>query len=135
MVTAAEEPEALQGSEAVTPEDLADIFSPIYFDYNRYKLGEQALNQLTKIAKHMTENPGSATLVQGHCDERGSDEYNLALGEKRADMIRNYLVRYGVKSERVNIISYGEERPAVMGSSGDAYSKNRRAQFEVRNAQ
>ena len=70
-------------------------------------------------------------LIEGHCDERGTDEYNLALGERRALAVRRYLVALGISADRLHTISYGEEKPAVLGSDEAAWSKNRRAEFKV----
>ncbi len=71
--------------------------------------------------------------IEGHCDERGSNEYNLALGQRRAEAVRRYLLSYGLDASRFNTISYGEERPLVRASSEDAWSQNRRSEFAVTN--
>ena len=78
-------------------------------------------------SKPYRANDGVAITIEGHCDERGTREYNLALGERRANAVRNYLIALGVSGSRLNTISYGKERPAVLGSTESSWSKNRRA--------
>jgi peptidoglycan-associated lipoprotein len=115
---------------APAPEDR-DTFKPVYFDYDKSNIQPQYQPVLEAIAKWMSTKPNRNLLVAGHCDERGTDEYNLALGERRALAVRRYLVALGVVADRVHTISYGEEMPAVPGSSEAAWSKNRRAEFKV----
>ena len=79
----------------------------------------------------MQTNSGVQVVIEGHCDERGSDEYNLALGESRALAAKNYLVSLGINENRLSVISYGEEKPAVMGSDEEAWAQNRRAEFKA----
>lgn len=107
------------------------IFKPIYFEYNKSSIRPEYQPVLENIAKWLVTNDRSQLLVEGHCDERGTDEYNLALGERRALAVRRYLVALGASSDRVHTISYGEEKPAVPGSDESAWSKNRRAEFKV----
>lgn len=106
-------------------------FGNIYFEFDRYRLTPEANGVLTRHAKALMENPSWTALVEGHCDERGTVEYNLALGEKRADAAKQFLTNYGVAPSRVRIISYGKERPAVMGSTEAAWAKNRRCEFKI----
>jgi len=113
-----------------SPEDRA-IFTPIYFEYNKSNIRPEYQPTLENISKWLGENGGSQLLIEGHCDERGTDEYNLALGERRALAVRRYLIALGVGSDRVHTISYGEEKPAMYGSDESAWSKNRRAEFKV----
>ncbi|GMW00738.1 MAG: hypothetical protein AMXMBFR84_18750 [Candidatus Hydrogenedentota bacterium] len=101
----------------------------VYFDYNSSALRPDALNSLKRNAEIMKQNPTTLYQIEGHCDERGTQEYNLALGERRALSVREYLTRLGVSGDRVITISYGEEMPAVMGSGESAWSKNRRCEF------
>ena len=109
----------------------SDELKTVYFAYDSYKLTGDARNVLKNSAKWLKDN-GSATIqVEGHCDERGTTEYNLALGERRANAAKDYLVRLGVDASRVSIISYGEERPVDPGHDETAWSKNRRAAFVV----
>ncbi|BCR06157.1 peptidoglycan-associated lipoprotein [Desulfuromonas versatilis] len=101
----------------------------IYFEFDSVLLSDEARATLQKNAQWLKSNAGSRITIEGHTDERGSDAYNLALGERRAVATRNYLVTLGVSADRIQIISYGEERPALQGSTEDAWSKNRRAEF------
>jgi len=103
----------------------------IHFDYNQFTLDEQARVTLEQNAVFLRSNPSLKVVIEGHCDERGSDEYNLALGERRAAAARNYLVSLGIAADRLKIISYGEEQPLVAASNEEAWAKNRRADFKV----
>ncbi len=111
-------------------EDRA-VLKPIYFEYNKSNIRPEYQPVLENISKWLANKAGSQLLIEGHCDERGTDEYNLALGERRALSVRRYLIALGVASDRVHTISYGEEKPAVPGSDEAAWSKNRRAEFKV----
>jgi len=111
-------------------EDKA-VFKPIYFEYNKSNIRPEYQPVLEGISKWLVKKDESQLLIEGHCDERGTDEYNLALGERRALAVRRYLIALGISSDRVHTISYGEEKPAVPGSDEAAWSKNRRAEFKV----
>lgn len=102
----------------------------VYFDYDAFTLKPAARQALERNATWLQANPAVKLVIEGHCDERGSDEYNLALGERRALAVKGYLTTLGVVAERLATISYGEERPAVEGQSEAAWSKNRRAEFK-----
>jgi len=108
-----------------------NVLKPIYFEYNKSNIRPEYQPVLESISKWLVKKDGSQLLIEGHCDERGTDEYNLALGERRALAVRRYLIALGVSSDRVHTISYGEEKPAVPGSDEAAWSKNRRAEFKV----
>jgi len=101
----------------------------IYFGYDSVNLSSGARNTLRDNAKFIKKSKKSRVLVEGHCDERGSNEYNLALGERRANTVRDYLANLGVSKSRLKAVSYGEERPANSGNSETAWSKNRRVEF------
>lgn len=103
----------------------------IYFDFDQYVLTDSAKDQLTINADLLKAAPAVKVKVEGHCDERGSDEYNLALGEKRALATKNYLVSLGVAASRLSVISYGEEMPLDPATTEAAWAKNRRAEFKV----
>lgn len=103
----------------------------IQFAYNQFTLEEQARMILEKNAVYLRSNPALKVVIEGHCDDRGSDEYNLALGERRAMAARNYLVSLGIAAERLAIISYGEEQPLVAAANEEAWAKNRRAEFKA----
>ncbi|MBN2062478.1 MAG: peptidoglycan-associated lipoprotein Pal [Deltaproteobacteria bacterium] len=103
----------------------------IYFDFDKSELKPEARAILTKKAEWLRANPGFSVRIEGHCDERGTNEYNLALGERRADAAWKFLNALGVSSNRMTTVSYGEERPAVAGHNEAAWSKNRRDQFKL----
>ncbi len=107
----------------------AEALETIYFAFDSFLLSEEARQSLLKNAQWLKENNSVRITIEGHADERGSDEYNLALGEKRATMVKRYLVGLGIAPERLSTISYGEEKPAVKGNDESAWSKNRRAEF------
>lgn len=104
----------------------------IHFDFDQYVLTDAAKGILVSNAGLLRAAPAVKVLIEGHCDERGSDEYNLALGEKRALATKNYLVSLGVAADRMSVISYGEEMPIDSASTKDAWAKNRRANFKVK---
>jgi peptidoglycan-associated lipoprotein len=106
-------------------------FQMIHFDFDKYNLRPDAIEGLNQNAKVLMENPDTKIRIEGHCDERGTVEYNLALGEKRAGAARDYLVKLGVSASRIETISYGKERPLDFGSSEVTWAKNRRDEFKV----
>lgn len=109
--------------------DPATDLEIIHFDYNSYTLTPAALEVLKRNADRIKSQPSVAIQIEGHCDERGTQEYNLALGERRALTVREYLINLGVDSARLTTISYGEEDPKEAGHTEAAWSKNRRGQF------
>ena len=113
--------------EPGSQEDLiVNVGDRVFFDYNSSELDADAQELLQDQVAWIKQHNASVT-VEGHCDERGTREYNLALGEKRAQAVKNYLTSLGVPSVNVSTISYGKERPAVVGSNDDAWSQNRRS--------
>ncbi len=104
----------------------------IHFDFDQYVLTDEAKSILVNNAGLLRSAPAVKILIEGHCDERGSDEYNLALGEKRALATKNYLVSLGVADDRMSVISYGEEMPLDPAHNKAAWAKNRRANFKVK---
>jgi peptidoglycan-associated lipoprotein len=110
------------------PTDLVDIF----FDYDKSNLRSDALSTMEKNGRALVTNPDFNVVLEGHCDERGTTEYNLALGERRAKAAYDYLRRYGIDVSRLTTISYGEERPFDPGHSESAWAKNRRVHFVKR---
>jgi peptidoglycan-associated lipoprotein len=108
---------------------IAEVFKPIYFSYDQSTLSPEAQSILQEIGKLMKEVPEITARVEGHADERGTNEYNLALGERRSIAVQDYLGSYGVQKSRLQTISYGEEKPAVMGSDESTWAKNRRVEF------
>jgi peptidoglycan-associated lipoprotein len=123
-------------TEAPQPEESAakpvrgtDVeLETIYFDFDRFDIRADARPVLRANAASISDISGSVT-VEGHCDERGSAEYNLALGERRANAVKRYLVDLGVSSSKLRTVSFGEERPAVQGHDESAWRYNRRADF------
>ena len=99
----------------------------VFFAYDSYSVTTRGLVTLQKQAKWMEANSSFTVIVQGHCDERGTREYNLALGERRANSAKDYVVGYGIDPSRISTISYGKERPVATASSEGAWMKNRRA--------
>ncbi|MFO7937517.1 MAG: OmpA family protein [Kiritimatiellia bacterium] len=106
-------------------------FEPVYFTFDSYVLPPNEIAKVDMIGEHLKNNMSHVLVVEGHCDERGSEEYNLALGENRALSVRSYLVNMGISSDRIQTRSYGEEKPAVMGSGESAWSMNRRCEFAL----
>jgi len=98
-----------------------------FFDFDDFSLRQDAKSALEKDGKYLEKNSGMKAVIEGHCDERGSVEYNLALGEKRARAAKDYLVSYGIPGGRLTTISYGKERPFESGHDEEAWAKNRRA--------
>lgn len=110
--------------------DLTSLEQTIYFDYNDASIREDGKAVLTKIAQMMIRDPGIKLEIEGHCDDRGSTEYNLHLGERRARAVEKYLLTQGVKGGQISTISYGEERPVDLGENDAAWAKNRRAELK-----
>jgi peptidoglycan-associated lipoprotein len=104
----------------------------IYFDFDKYDIRPADTKTLDANAAWLKSNPNHLILIEGHCDERGTNEYNLALGERRAKSTMNYLVSQGVQANRITIISYGEERPACTDKTEACWAKNRRSHFLVK---
>ncbi len=120
------------GSEAAISEGRTSApFLPIYFDFDRYDIRPDMRSRMEHNAKVMLDHPDIKVEIQGNCDERGTNEYNLALGEKRAKAARDYLVNMGVDPGRITIVSLGEEKPLDPGHNETAWAKNRRDDFIV----
>jgi peptidoglycan-associated lipoprotein len=103
-----------------------------YFDYDSAVLSQQTLSGLLFVADYLKSNPGIQILIEGHCDERGTRDYNIALGHKRADAVRKQLARMGVEQQRITTKSFGKERPAMRGTSPETWAKNRRTVIRIR---
>ena len=103
-----------------------------YFDYDSAVLSQQTLSGLLFVADYLKFNPAVQILVEGHCDERGTRDYNIALGHKRADAVRKQLARMGVDRQRITTKSFGKERPAMRGTSPETWAKNRRTVIRIR---
>ena len=106
---------------------VINVGDRVFFDFDKSDLRPDAIDQLNRQADFLKANGSITVVVEGHCDERGTREYNLALGDRRASSAKQYLESLGVGGGRVETISYGKERPAVLGSNEDAWAQNRRA--------
>jgi peptidoglycan-associated lipoprotein len=120
-------------TEAAAREAAGEAFvnENIYFAFDSAVLSDQAQEILNSNADYMRTNPGVRVTVEGHCDERGTNAYNIALGERRAESVKNFFVDLGISAKRLNTTSYGEERPIAMGQNEASWAKNRRAQFVI----
>lgn len=112
--------------------ELKTVLEKIYFDFDAHSLSSKARNSLVKNAEIMKKDSTVTVRIEGHCDERGSDAYNLALGEKRAKTAMKYLVTLGIPEERLSVISYGKEKPLAAGHDEAAWAQNRRDEFVIR---
>jgi peptidoglycan-associated lipoprotein len=111
-----------------TQEDLVvNVGDRVFFSFNESTLSTEAQATLDRQAAWLKKYPSAKVTVEGHCDERGTREYNIALGERRATAAKNYLVAAGISAARISTVSYGKERPAVVGSNEAAWAQNRRA--------
>ncbi|MBM3421954.1 MAG: peptidoglycan-associated lipoprotein Pal [Chlorobi bacterium] len=105
--------------------ELGDIF----FDFDKSELRAEAVQQLQKNFDWMKQNPAGTLIIEGHCDERGTNEYNMALGERRANAAKDYMINIGADPAKMQTVSYGEERPFALGHDEAAWQQNRRAHF------
>ncbi len=111
---------------------LSGIFRHIHFAYNSNLIkGDENLGIVRDVANYMRKSPNTYIFVEGHCDERGPESYNLALGSNRANSVRNMLIKEGVNPDNIFTISYGKERPLVLGHEEESWAQNRRAEFKV----
>jgi len=123
--------ESTSTSDSIEPgsqEDLiVNVGDRVFFNYDSAELDTDAKELLQDQVAWLKQYSDVSVIIEGHCDERGTREYNLALGEKRAQSVKNYLINLGISADRVTTISYGKERPAVVGSSDGAWAQNRRS--------
>ena len=137
-----EEPQQIEREEPpvieVEEEPEADVFDPskyqlddVYFDFDKSDLRDDTRQALNRYAQVLKANSDLMVLVEGHCDERGTEEYNMGLGERRASRVFDYLVSLGVSAGRMDTISYGELRPKSMGHNEEVWAQNRRAHFKL----
>jgi len=112
-------------------EELSGMFPDIDFDYDKYDIREDGKSVLKSLADYLIKNPSVKVLIEGHCDERGTSEYNLGLGDKRAKAAQDYLLSLGVPSSRISTISYGKEKPHCSEHAEECWAKNRRDQFVI----
>jgi peptidoglycan-associated lipoprotein len=115
--------------QAKSSDQLTAALDKVFFAFDSNALSDEARATLAKNAAFLKQNKSATVRIEGNCDERGSDEYNLALGEKRAQAARQYLITLGTAANRLSVISYGKEKPADQGHSEEAWAKNRRDEF------
>ncbi len=125
-------PTSTEPAPTETAPTVQDQLKDVFFDYDAAALSSESQAALDGNGRLLLDNASVSVEVQGHCDERGTVEYNLSLGDRRAQSARDYLVRYGVPAARVTTVSYGEERPFSTGADEAAWAQNRRAHFVVR---
>jgi peptidoglycan-associated lipoprotein len=123
--------DSMMGGDSSTLSTTSSRLAAIYFEYDQANLDDSARTTLKSNFNVLKQDANMSIVIEGHCDSRGTDEYNLALGERRAKSIRDYLVNLGLPTKRVSTISYGEERPAVSGENESAWAQNRRGEFVV----
>jgi peptidoglycan-associated lipoprotein len=122
----------IPGPAAGSQEELTvEVGDRVFFDYDKYDVRADQRGTVEALAAWLDTNPSVTLTIEGHCDERGTREYNLALGDRRANAVRDYLVALGTNPARLTTVSYGEERPAVLGSNDSAWAQNRRGVFVV----
>jgi len=112
-------------------EEISGMFKDIYFDYDKYDVREDAKQTLKAVADHLRKNAAQKVLIEGHCDDRGTSEYNLGLGDKRSRSAKDFLVSLGVPSSRIDTISYGKEKTVCSEHTEDCWAKNRRGHFVI----
>ncbi len=135
--------EGIDTTSAASRDSLADLLDPdkgerdrnifsaqtVYFAFDSSVVRPADVSKVEIVAAHLQANPGHAVIIEGHCDERGTVEYNRSLGERRAQSVREIMVRAGADASRIHTISFGEDVPAVAGTTEAAYSQNRRGEF------
>ena len=126
-------PPPAPATDAAAAERLAFVPEPVRFAYDQSALDDNGRAQLTALGRHLQGSPGVKVRVVGHADERGTPEYNMSLGDERARVARDYLVRMGISTDRILTSSRGEEEPAVTGGSESALAANRRDEFVLMN--
>ena len=132
MTSGSEFREAPLGAEKVRETTASMKLEPVYFDLDRFDIRAKAVSTLRANARAIKSNAGGGgMIIEGHCDERGSDEYNLALGERRAKVVKRFLVDLGVPASQLSTVSYGETMPATAGHDELAWRLNRRSEFRA----
>ena len=112
-------------------EEVSGMFEDIHFDFDKFNIRDDAKPTLKKVADYLIKNDKQSALIEGHCDERGTSEYNLGLGDRRARATRDYLVSLGLPSSRIEMVSYGKERPLCSEHNEECWAKNRRSHFVI----
>jgi len=116
-------------SERPAGKEYESQFEPVYFDYDSSQINTAERSKIETVAEYLRQHGNVGIVVEGHCDERGSREYNMALGERRALAVRAYLIGLGIDGSRVQTKSYGEEKPVALGHDEESWRLNRRAEF------
>ncbi len=111
--------------------ESAEALQNIYFEFDKHELGPEALKQLSKTTAWLSSNPEAKISIEGHCDERGTVNYNNRLGLKRAESAKNYFIHSGIETERITVISFGKEKPVDIRHTDSAWTKNRRDEFKL----
>jgi peptidoglycan-associated lipoprotein len=119
------------GMSHLSGSEVRGQFQPVYFAYDSSTVADAERAKIEEVASFLRSNGTRAIVVEGHCDERGSNEYNLALGERRALAVRAYLVGLGIGAERIQTKSFGEEQPVAMGHNEESWRLNRRSEFVI----
>ena len=122
-------PKSQEKAESVVPSNLT--FQTIYFDYDKSSINDNQRSAMEKNAQLLSRYKSVKIRIEGHCDERGTEEYNQALGQRRADAVKNYLSNYGISIYRINTVSYGEMKPVNQNHNEAAWSKNRRCEIII----
>lgn len=130
-VSTDQEPVQQQDAASLLLEEARRMVKDVFFAFDSAELDQVAVSQLKNNAAWLVEHGSISVLIEGHCDERGTYEYNMALGERRAEVTKSFLEKAGVSSSRLETVSYGEERPFAQGHDEAAWEKNRRAHFVV----
>lgn len=118
------------GKDGMSKADMMELSTVFYFDFDKAVIHSEDFQDLNAHAKYLLANPDASLVLEGHADERGTREYNIALGERRAKAVARYLSVQGVSSSQIEVVSYGEERPAMMGHNETAWAKNRRVELK-----
>ncbi len=119
------------GKDSKPQEEKEGMFRDVSFDYDKYDIMDEFKPALKSLSSYMINNADMKLSIEGHCDDRGTNEYNLALGDRRAKAVKDYLVSLGVPSSRIDTLSYGEEKPLCTEQTEECWAKNRRAHFVV----
>lgn len=125
-------PPVEEAEEEKVEEEEPIVLGDVFFDFDKSNIKEKYEKVLSENAEILLEHPEVNLLIEGHCDERGTNEYNLALGERRAKSAMDFYVAYGIPVKRLSMVSYGEERPFAKGHNEEAWAKNRRAHMVVK---
>ncbi len=127
--------DSAEGEDLDAAEEAAQpaiLLQDVFFEYDKFDLSDNARDAINQNGRLLREHSSVRILIEGHCDERGTVQYNLALGEKRAREVKGYLVDLGIAASRIDVVSYGKEKPFVLGHDEASWSQNRRAHFVVR---